>query len=138
MCAVCVSACIHIVLLIFSSSLFSKICLLHYTCTPRHTNRQGCDGFCFFVSTDLCLRIYNWYFPSTTMAAKSFTVEEGWEYVKNNGITKLIRILEGLPEPSFSPAEYMMLYTYPFFLFFLRFFVYLHWRSTKNMNSGKK
>uniref|UniRef100_A0A2N9HEX2 Cullin family profile domain-containing protein n=1 Tax=Fagus sylvatica TaxID=28930 RepID=A0A2N9HEX2_FAGSY len=45
------------------------------------------------------------------MAAKSFTVEEGWEYVKNNGITKLIRILEGLPEPSFSPAEYMMLYT---------------------------
>ncbi|KAK4568020.1 hypothetical protein RGQ29_003684 [Quercus rubra] len=45
------------------------------------------------------------------MVAKTFTVEEGWEYMKNNGILKLIRILEGLSEPSFTIAESMMLYT---------------------------
>nr|XP_023893118.1 cullin-1-like [Quercus suber]POE60060.1 cullin-1 [Quercus suber] len=45
------------------------------------------------------------------MTAKTFTVEEGWEYMKNNGILKLIRILEGLSEPSFTIAESMMLYT---------------------------
>ncbi|KAM4114799.1 hypothetical protein ACJW30_04G096900 [Castanea mollissima] len=46
------------------------------------------------------------------MVAKTFTVEEGWEYLKNNGILKLIRILEGRSEPSFTIAESMMLYTY--------------------------
>ncbi|KAM3751254.1 hypothetical protein ACB098_04G094800 [Castanea mollissima] len=45
------------------------------------------------------------------MVAKTFTVEEGWEYLKNNGILKLIRILEGRSEPSFTIAESMMLYT---------------------------
>ncbi|KAL4633470.1 hypothetical protein ACB092_04G125400 [Castanea dentata] len=45
------------------------------------------------------------------MVAKTFTVEEGWEYMRNNGILKLIRILEGRSEPSFTIAESMMLYT---------------------------
>ncbi|KAF3976014.1 hypothetical protein CMV_000761 [Castanea mollissima] len=45
------------------------------------------------------------------MVPKTFTVEEGWEYLKNNGILKLIRILEGRSEPSFTIAESMMLYT---------------------------
>lgn len=70
------------------------------------------------------------------MAAKSFTVEEGWEYVKNNGITKLIRILEGLPEPSFTPAEYMMLYTYPFFFFFFEVFCLFTLKKYKEYEFG--
>ncbi|KVH94453.1 Cullin, N-terminal [Cynara cardunculus var. scolymus] len=36
--------------------------------------------------------------------------DEGWEFMED-GITKLIRILEGLPEPQFNSEEYIMLYT---------------------------
>ncbi|GAB4841132.1 hypothetical protein Ancab_021876 [Ancistrocladus abbreviatus] len=36
--------------------------------------------------------------------------EQGWGYVEK-GIAKLKRILEGLPEPRFTPEEYIMLYT---------------------------
>ncbi|XP_058209702.1 cullin-1 [Rhododendron vialii] len=41
---------------------------------------------------------------------KIIELEEGWDFMQN-GITKLKRILEGLPEPQFSSEEYMMLYT---------------------------
>lgn len=41
---------------------------------------------------------------------KTIELEEGWDFMQN-GITKLKRILEGLPEPQFSSEEYMMLYT---------------------------
>ncbi|KAE8009557.1 hypothetical protein FH972_005988 [Carpinus fangiana] len=44
------------------------------------------------------------------MDRKIIELDQGWEYMEN-GITKLKRILEGLPEPHFSPEEYMMLYT---------------------------
>lgn len=43
---------------------------------------------------------------------KIIELEEGWDFMQN-GITKLKRILEVLPEPQFSSEEYMMLYTYP-------------------------
>ena len=92
---------------------FSKISLLHSTCTQ--INKVVMVFFFFlyrFVFEELI-------FSFTTMVAKTFTVEEGWEYMKNNGILKLIRILEGLSEPSFTIAESMMLYTYSFFFFFL-------------------
>lgn len=48
------------------------------------------------------------------MERKIIELDQGWEYMEK-GITKLKRILEGLPEPPFSSEEYMMLYTYPFF-----------------------
>jgi cullin 1 len=48
------------------------------------------------------------------MERKIIELDQGWEYMEK-GITKLKRILEGLPEPPFSSVEYMMLYTYPFF-----------------------
>lgn len=48
---------------------------------------------------------------------KTIDLEQGWEFMQK-GITKLKNILEGLPEPQFSSEDYMMLYTYPFLLFF--------------------
>ncbi|XP_057509252.1 cullin-1 [Actinidia eriantha] len=41
---------------------------------------------------------------------KTIELEEGWDFMEK-GITKLKRILEGLPEVQFSSEEYMMLYT---------------------------
>ncbi|OVA15009.1 Cullin [Macleaya cordata] len=41
---------------------------------------------------------------------KTIELEEGWE-IMQKGITKLKKILEGLPEPQFSSEEYMTLYT---------------------------
>ncbi|KAL5983857.1 Cullin-1 [Asimina triloba] len=41
---------------------------------------------------------------------KPIDLEQGWEFMQK-GITKLKDILEGLPEPQFSPEDYMMLYT---------------------------
>ncbi|KAL7226780.1 hypothetical protein ACSBR1_021783 [Camellia fascicularis] len=41
---------------------------------------------------------------------KTIELEEGWDFMQR-GITKLKRILEGLPESPFSSEEYMMLYT---------------------------
>ncbi|KAI7990809.1 Cullin-1 [Camellia lanceoleosa] len=41
---------------------------------------------------------------------KTIELEEGWDFMQR-GITKLKRILEGLPESQFSSEEYMMLYT---------------------------
>lgn len=41
---------------------------------------------------------------------KTIELEEGWDFMQK-GITKLKRILEGLPEAQFSSEEYMMLYT---------------------------
>ncbi|XP_057474544.1 cullin-1 [Actinidia eriantha] len=41
---------------------------------------------------------------------KTIELEEGWDFMEK-GITKLRRILEGLPEVQFSSEEYMMLYT---------------------------
>ena len=45
-------------------------------------------------------------------------LEEGWEFMEK-GITKLKNILEGLPEPQFTPEDYKMLYTYPFLSSFI-------------------
>ncbi|MCI71703.1 cullin-1-like, partial [Trifolium medium] len=47
-----------------------------------------------------------------TMDRKTIDLDQGWAHMQS-GITKLKRILEGLPEPQFSSEEYMMLYTYP-------------------------
>ncbi|KNA11180.1 hypothetical protein SOVF_137680 [Spinacia oleracea] len=41
---------------------------------------------------------------------KVIELEQGWEFM-GKGITKLKRILEGLPEPPFNSEDYMMLYT---------------------------
>ncbi|CAH8256440.1 unnamed protein product [Arabidopsis lyrata] len=38
------------------------------------------------------------------------TFEEGWLYIQK-GVTKLIKIIEGEPEPPFDAEEYMNLYT---------------------------
>lgn len=51
---------------------------------------------------------------AATMERKTIDLDQGWDYMQK-GITKLKRILEGLPEPPFSSEEYMMLYTYPFY-----------------------
>ncbi|GAU42553.1 hypothetical protein TSUD_341790 [Trifolium subterraneum] len=45
------------------------------------------------------------------MDRKSIDLDEGWAHMQS-GITKLKRILEGLPEPPFSSEEYMMLTIY--------------------------
>ncbi|CAJ2632066.1 unnamed protein product [Trifolium pratense] len=45
-----------------------------------------------------------------TMDRKTIELDKGWAHMQS-GITKLKRILEGLPEPQFSSEEYMMLYT---------------------------
>ncbi|XP_027352111.1 cullin-1 isoform X2 [Abrus precatorius] len=44
------------------------------------------------------------------MERKTTDLDQGWDYMQK-GITKLKRILEGLPETPFSSEEYMMLYT---------------------------
>ncbi|PNY15420.1 cullin-1-like protein, partial [Trifolium pratense] len=41
---------------------------------------------------------------------KTIDLEQGWDFM-HKGIMKLKNILEGLPEPQFSPEDYMMLYT---------------------------
>lgn len=46
---------------------------------------------------------------------KTVDLDHGWEFMQR-GITKLKRILEGLPEPQFSSEDYMMLYTYVYAL----------------------
>ena len=59
------------------------------------------------------------------MERKTIELDQGWDYM-HKGITKLKRILEGLPEPPFSSEEYMMRYTYSSLLIFL-FFSILVW-----------
>lgn len=49
---------------------------------------------------------------------KFFEFEEGRDFIQN-GFTKLKRIIEGLPEPEFSPGEYLELYTYPLSLSYI-------------------
>ncbi|KAG4133226.1 hypothetical protein ERO13_D08G083600v2 [Gossypium hirsutum] len=44
------------------------------------------------------------------MENEAIGLDKGWDYMQK-GITKLKRILEGLPEPPFTSEEYMMLYT---------------------------
>ncbi|KAL9245428.1 hypothetical protein vseg_019086 [Gypsophila vaccaria] len=44
------------------------------------------------------------------MEKKIIIMEEGWAFMEE-GTAKLKRILEGLPEPSFSSEQYIMLYT---------------------------
>ncbi|XP_027188477.1 cullin-1 isoform X2 [Cicer arietinum] len=44
------------------------------------------------------------------MERRTIDLDQGWDYMQK-GITKLKRILEGLPETPFSSEEYMMLYT---------------------------
>ncbi|XP_045815621.1 cullin-1-like [Trifolium pratense] len=44
------------------------------------------------------------------MDRKTIELDEGWSHMQR-GITKLKRLLEGLPESQFSSEEYMMLYT---------------------------
>nr|ACJ85612.1 unknown [Medicago truncatula]AFK40323.1 unknown [Medicago truncatula] len=44
------------------------------------------------------------------MDRKVIDFDQGWAYMEN-GIKKLKRILEGLPETQFTSEEYMMLYT---------------------------
>lgn len=46
------------------------------------------------------------------MERKIIELDQGWDCMQK-GITKLKRILEGLPEAQFNSEEYMMLYTYP-------------------------
>ncbi|WOH08422.1 hypothetical protein DCAR_0727862 [Daucus carota subsp. sativus] len=41
---------------------------------------------------------------------KTIDLDNGWDFMQK-GITKLKKILEGLPEPQFSSEDYMMLYT---------------------------
>ncbi|KAI5059113.1 hypothetical protein GOP47_0025432 [Adiantum capillus-veneris] len=46
-----------------------------------------------------------------TMAErKVIELEQGWDFMRK-GISKLINLLEGVPEQQFNPEEYMMLYT---------------------------
>lgn len=61
----------------------------------------GCF-FCWFVDMSLSER-------------KTIDLEQGWDFM-HRGIMKLKNILEGLPEPQFSPEDYMMLYTYVFII----------------------
>lgn len=66
---------------------------------------------------------------------KTIELEEGWDFMQN-GITKLKRILEGLPEPQFSSEEYMMLYTYPLSTIY---FLTLHFLTKeKKMENNKR
>ncbi|KAH7517108.1 hypothetical protein FEM48_Zijuj09G0027400 [Ziziphus jujuba var. spinosa] len=44
------------------------------------------------------------------MERRVIELDQGWEYMQK-GITKLRRILDGLPEPSFNAEEHIMLYT---------------------------
>ncbi|KAE8674066.1 Cullin-1 [Hibiscus syriacus] len=44
------------------------------------------------------------------MESKTVEFHQGWAHM-HNGIDKLKRILEGLPEPPFTTKEYMMIYT---------------------------
>ncbi|KAM7501267.1 hypothetical protein LguiB_000171 [Lonicera macranthoides] len=46
----------------------------------------------------------------TMSQMKTIELEEGWSFMQS-GIRKLIRILEGEPEPQFSSDDYIMLYT---------------------------
>ena len=39
-------------------------------------------------------------------------LEMGWDFMQK-GITKLKKIMEGIPEKHFSSEEYIMLYMYP-------------------------
>ena len=50
-------------------------------------------------------------------------LNEGWEFLQE-GITKLTRILEGLPTIEFSSEEYMIIYVYALSSFFLVFTSY--------------
>lgn len=52
------------------------------------------------------------------MDRKSIELDHGWEKMQK-GISKLRRILEGLPEPPFNSEEYMTLYTYPLLCIYL-------------------
>lgn len=64
------------------------------------------------------------------MERKTIDLDQGWDYMQT-GITKLKRILEGLPEPQFDSEQYMMLYTYvvPYILLVpYSSFVYLFWQ----------
>ncbi|XP_060668646.1 cullin-1 [Ziziphus jujuba] len=58
---------------------------------------------------------------------KTIDLEEGWEFMQK-GITKLKKILEGLPEPPFSSEDYVMLYTFGVFFLLLvsLLFLWLH------------
>ena len=47
---------------------------------------------------------------STAMEPQVIEWEQGWSYMQR-GISKLKRIIQGLPEPQFSSKDYMMLYT---------------------------
>ena len=51
-----------------------------------------------------------WDSLSFKMERKTIDLDQGWDYMQT-GITKLKRILEGLPEPQFDSEQYMMLYT---------------------------
>lgn len=70
------------------------------------------------VSFVHCLLIYGVFFSLCLIAGnyclamdrKTIDLDQGWDYMQK-GITKLKRILEGLPESPFSSEEYMMLYT---------------------------
>lgn len=59
---------------------------------------------------------------AATMDRKVIDFDQGWAYMEN-GIKKLKRILEGLPETQFTSEEYMMLYTYPFIIGFQSLFL---------------
>ncbi|KAH9620813.1 hypothetical protein KSS87_015120, partial [Heliosperma pusillum] len=70
-------------------------------------------GFSFLdLLPELHLRHFKWLglLESKMNDRKIIELEQGWEFMEK-GITKLKRILEGLPEPPFSSEDYMMLYT---------------------------
>lgn len=60
---------------------------------------------------------------------KTIDLDNGWDFMQK-GITKLKKILEGLPEPQFSSEDYMMLYTYVFSIWTCLFqvFVAFQWK----------
>ena len=53
---------------------------------------------------------------------KTIDLEQGWDFMQK-GITKLKNILDGPTEQQFSSEDYMMLYTYPSFMYIL-YYVY--------------
>lgn len=59
------------------------------------------------------------------MERKIIELDQGWDYMQK-GITKLKKILEGIPEPQFNSEEYMMLYTYPSVILHVLFKYYCH------------
>jgi hypothetical protein len=91
--------------------------MIHITTIYKQRAQQNINcsnlglGFCS-LSRWFHSASYSGSSDSATMDRYEFiTFEEGWQILQN-GITKLQNIVEGLPEPNFTCAEHMHLYTY--------------------------